>query len=374
MKAVTIAKIARLIVIIAVAIVLAVPTFAGIESMKINDGGFIETDSVYEVTHMTTGDLKSNITEVADGKSGYTIRYGSTIESVPTADSEIDDLVNRVKTAAGDAKTFEAVMMDPDGKVCKQQMIMGSNGLTQYITTGLKLTESLVNMVKIDVSLDSVLYGTRNVISDVVVDRIGDSYRITIPIPYILFATALAGGKDSQLGLSIDIGYNNFFNATFRLDLPMEKFMNSDEGGGGGGIPDIDCKVKSEPHAYAGNNPTEFASVQVQQEIEVDLPEGLTGLSDITASIGDFGGESGGVRIEVNESGKVQLMTDNPEGLVKELMSKVDPDTGELVLKIDSSDPEIPSTFTIEKEYVDSFLSMSDEIIKALETLEMMSS
>ena len=35
MKAVTIAKIARLRVVIAVAVVIAIPTFAGVESMKI---------------------------------------------------------------------------------------------------------------------------------------------------------------------------------------------------------------------------------------------------------------------------------------------------------------------------------------------------
>ena len=361
MKAVTIAKIARLIVVIAVAVVLAIPTFAGFESFQINKGEFIETESVYEVTHMTASDLKSNINEVADGKPNYMIRYGTTIETVPTEDSELDALTERVKTAAGDAKSFEATLMDPDGKVCKQQMIMGSNGLTQYITTGIKLTESMVNMVKIDVSLDSVLFDSRNKISDVIVDRVGDSYRITVPIPYILFATALAGGEQSKLGLSISIDYNNFFNATFRLDLPMEKFMKSGEGGGG--LPDIDCKVKNDPHAYDGNDHT-FDGFTVEQEIEITLPEGLTGLSNITASVGSFGGE-GGVRLEVNDDGKVQMMTDNPEGLVEELKKNINSD-GELVLSIESADPEIPSTFTIEKEYVDSFLAMSDDIIKIL--------
>ena len=367
MKAVTIAKIARLIVVIAVAVVIAIPTFAGVESMKIRTGGeFVETDSVYEVTHMTTDDLKSNINEVADGKPDYKIRYGNTIETVPTVDSEIDDLTARIKTAAGDAKSFEATLLDPEGKVCKQQMIMGSNGLTQYITTGIALTESLVNMVKIDVSLDSVLFDSRNKISDVIVDRIGDSYRITIPIPYILFATALAGGEQSKLGLSIGIEYNNFFTAQFRLDLPMEKFMQSGEGGGG--IPKVDCDVRNDVHKYKGNNEAEFGDVDVHQEIDIKLPEGLTGLSNITASIGGFGTGENGVRLEVNEDGKVQMMTDNPEGLVEELKSNINED-GELVLTIDSTDPEVPKTFTIEKEYVDSFLSMSDDIIKMINAM-----
>ena len=363
MKAVTIAKIARLIVVIAVAVVLAIPTFAGIESFKINQGEFVETESVYDVTHMTSDDLKSNINSVADGKANYTIRYGTTIETVPTDDIELGNLANRIKTAAGDAKSYEATLMDPDGKVCKQQMIMGSNGLTQYITTGIKLTESMVNMVKIDVSLDSVLFDSRNKISDVVVDRIGDSYRITIPIPYILFATALAGGEQSKLGLSISIDYNNFFNATFRLDLPMEKFMKSGEGGGG--IPEIDCKVNRDIKYNGNDDYLKTLDIDVSEEIEVKLPDGFTGLSKITASVGNFGPEGNGVRLEVNENGKVQMMTDNPEGLVKELKNNIN-DDGELVLKIDSADPEIPSTFTIEKEYVDSFLSMSDDIIKIL--------
>ena len=368
MKAVTIAKIARLIVVIAVAVVIAIPTFAGVESMKIRTGGeFVETDSVYEVTHMTMDDLKSNINEVADGKPDYKIRYGNTIETVPTVDSEIDDLTARIKTAAGDAKSFEATLLDPEGKVCKQQMIMGSNGLTQYITTGIALTESLVNMVKIDVSLDSVLFDSRNKISDVIVDRIGDSYRITIPIHYILFATALAGGEQSKLGLSIGIEYNNFFTAQFRLDLPMEKFMQSGEGGGG--IPKVDCNVRNDRHLYDGNDTSgDFDGVYIEQEINIDLPEGLTGLSNITASIGGFGTGENGVRLEVNEDGKVQMMTDNPEGLVEELKSNINED-GELVLKIDSTDPEIPKTFTIEKEYVDSFLSMSDDIIKMINAM-----
>jgi len=363
MKAVTIAKIARLIVVIAVAVVIAIPTFAGVESMRIRTGGeFIETDSVYEVTHMTTDDLKSNINEVTNGNANYKIRYATTVETVPTEESELNDMVARIKAAAGEAKSFEATLLDPDGKVCKQQMIMGSNGLTQYITTGITLTESLVNMVKIDVSLDSVLFDSRNKISDVVVDRIGDAYRITIPIPYIMFATALAGGEQSKLGLSIGIEYNNFFSALFRLDLPMEKFMQSGEGGGG--IPDIDCKVNNNAHAYDGNDPT-YAGVTVEQEIAISLPEGLTGLSNISASVGSFGEDGKGVRLEVNEDGKVQMMTDNPEGLVEELKKNINSD-GELVLNIESADPEVPSTFKIEKEYVDSFLSMSDDIIKML--------
>ena len=367
MKAVPIAKIARLIVIIAVAVVIAIPTFAGVESMQINAGGsFIETDSVYSVAQMTADDLKSNIKEVTDGNSNYKIRYGNAIEVVPTDDTELSTLTTKIKTAAGEDKEYKATLLDPDGKICKQQMIMGSNGLTQYITTGITLTESLVNMVKIDVSLDSVLYESRNKISDVIVDRVEDSYRITIPIPYILFATALAGGEDSKLGLSIGIEYNNFFNVMFRLDLPMEKLMKSGEGGSS--IPPVDCKVNNEAHTYDGNNP-EFAGVSVKQEIEISLPEGLTGLSNITASVGSFGSGENGVRLEVNEDGKVQMMTDNPEGLVEELKKNIDKETGELVLTIDSDDPEIPKSFTIEKEYVDSFLSMSDDIINMINAM-----
>ena len=365
MKAVTIAKIARLIVIIAVGIVLAIPAFAGIESLKVNNGEFVMTESVYEVTHMTSDDLANNIKEVTDGRSGYTICYGNTIgKQVPTSDSDIKTLADEIKAAVpAGAKSFEATLMDPDGKITKQQMIMGSNGLTQYVTTGIKLTESMVNMVKIDVALESVMKTSRYTISNVDVVPVGDQYRITIPIPYVMFATALAGGKETKLGLSIDIEYNNFFNATFKMDLPMSKFIN--DGGSGGGIPDIDCTVTSSPHAYSGNDPS-LSGVTVEQEIEIELPPDLTGLSKITASVGSFGTDDGGVRIEVNESGKVQLMTDNPEGLVKELMDNVDPETGELVLNINSEDPEIPSTFTIEKEYVDSFIAMSGDIIAML--------
>ena len=362
MKAVTIAKIARLIVIIAVAVVIAIPTFAGVESMQINAGGsFIETDSVYSVAQMTADDLKSNIKEVTDGNSNYKIRYGNAIEVVPTDDTELSTLTTKIKTAAGEDKEYKATLLDPDGKICKQQMIMGSNGLTQYITTGITLTESLVNMVKIDVSLDSVLYESRNKISDVIVDRIEDSYRITIPIPYIMFATALAGGEDSKLGLSIGIEYNNFFNVMFRLDLPMEKLMKSGEGGSS--IPEIKCDVIRDVEYDGNDDELKGKGIIVKEEIQVELPEGLTGLSKITAKVGDFGGE-GGVRLEVNEDGKVQMMTDNPKGLVEELTDKIDKETGELVLTIDSEDPEIPKTFTIEKEYVDSFVKMSDVIIK----------
>ena len=76
MKAVTIAKIARIIVIIAVAVIIAIPTYAGIESYKITDGNFMVTDSIYEVGRMSAEDLASNINKVTDGESGYKINYG----------------------------------------------------------------------------------------------------------------------------------------------------------------------------------------------------------------------------------------------------------------------------------------------------------
>ena len=75
MKAVTIAKIARLIVIIAVAIVIAIPTYAGLESYRFNNGEFITTDAVYEVSRMNSDDLASNIKDVTQSEPGYKINY-----------------------------------------------------------------------------------------------------------------------------------------------------------------------------------------------------------------------------------------------------------------------------------------------------------
>ena len=220
-------------------------------------------------------------------------------------------------------------------------------------------------MVKINVTMDSIFQTSRHTISNIEVAPCGDSYKITVPIPYIMFATALAGGNDSKLGLSIDVEYNNFFNATFKMDLPVSKFMSTG-GGGGSVLPEgVTYEVSSEPHPYDGNDTATYGSVEVHQEISGQVPTDLVGLENITASIGNFGGEGNGVRIEVNDTGKIQLMTDNPDGLVEELKSNINED-GELVLNINSDDPSLPSSITIEKEYVDSFIAMSDDIIAIL--------
>ena len=361
MKAVTIAKIARIVVIIAVAVVLAIPTFAGVESMKVNDGEFVMTNSYYNFDQMTKEDLASNINNVTDGNAGYTITYEG------YKSGEFHRYIG-VEVPTTDLVTFAGNMMDdcpddghatlfnPDGSTAKQQTIMGSNGFTQYITTGLKLTGSMVNMVKPSVSLDSVIYGTRNTISNAEIVPDGDSYRITIPIPYLLFATAMAGGEDAKIGLSIGIVYNSFFSAKFRLDLPLSKFIDT-AGGGSVELPSYSVKkgTDTDPIYYDGNNPSEYGGTEIKQEITIDAG-GLSGLSETTVKLGSFGTDDGGIIIEVNDDGKIQIMSDK-ENLVDALQSARE-DDGSLVIDIGGSDPVV-----VDAEQMDSLLSMLDELI-----------
>ena len=374
MKAVTIAKIARLIVIIAVIVVLAIPTFSGLESYRVNDGEFVMTNSIYELDCMTADDLSNNIKDAMGDGEGYTISYGSVIgKPVPSDNAGRDALAAEIKTAA--TPGMKATLMDPEGNIAKQMTIMGSgDGYTQYIFTGLKLTVSMVNTFTPTISLESVINGTRNKISDVEITKFEDSFGIKMEIPYLLFGTALAAsminGDAAKIGMSIGIEYNSFFTMNLKLDLPLKDMIQ-------GFNPEIDpstvVKVKTAeegqpPITYPGTNPA-YTGLELTQEVEVDV-SGFSGVSDLisddfAATIGDFGAD-GGMRIEVGSDGKVHFMADQDK-LVDALMNSREED-GSLIIHVDgSSDPIV-----ITAEQFDSFYSMADQFIDMAIALNLM--
>ena len=364
MKAVTIAKIARLVVIIAVGIVIAIPTFAGIESFKFSNGDFVTTDAVYDVDRMTADDLASNIKDNTKGEAGYKINYGTVIgRDVPADEAAVDALASDIKTAAGTSTDFTATLLDKDGKIVKQQMIMWTQGFTQYMTMGLRLGGSMVKMVTPSVSLDSVINGHRVTISNAEVESAGDAYKITIPIPYLVFAAAMADGEHARVGVSIGINYNSFFDATFRLNLPISKFVNNFGGGSEVKLPSYTTNKAEEGstftyHSEKAGSP--YEGVEVKQEIKIDA-SGLPGVSDLATSfseikIGNFGGEGGGLIVEVNDEGKIQIVSDS-DYLVDALKNSREED-GSLKIDIGGEEPVV-----VEKEQMDSLISMFDELI-----------
>ena len=353
MKAVTIAKIARLIVIFSILIVLAIPAFAGVESFKVTKGDFVGTDSVYEMKYMTTSDLSSNIKDVVDDREGYRISYGK-VMSREVDPADIDSLAAEIKAAIPDGK---ATLMDPEGKICKQQTIMGSSETEykQYIFTGLKLTGSMVNMVKLSGTLDSVINGVKNVISPIHITPNGDSYTLMIEVPYLLFAAALAAGNDAKVGLSLGIEYNSFFTMEMSLALPIKDFT------GGTELP-VSYKVipkNGETAYYSGSDHT-YDGLEIKQELDIDASKfsGIEGFSSINASIGNFGSGEGGIRLEVDDEGKVKVMADK-ENLIDAFNSARN-DDGSLDINVEGESQPIH----IEKSDLDSLLSMSDELIK----------
>ena len=371
MKAVTIAKIARLIVIIAVAVVIAIPTYAGIESFKITDGDFMSTDAIYEVNRMSGADLATNINKVTEGETGYKISYGSVFgEDVPANVTDTSDVITHMKDAAAAAalegKTIRATLLNPDVSIAKQDMIMWMNGFTQYMTVGVKLGGSLVNMVKLSASLDSVINGSKVVISDVDMEPAGDAYRMTIPMPYLVFAAAMADGAHSKVGISIGINYNGFFDATFRMDFPVEKIMKSFSGGEEVVLPTYETKKAAEGETFIyeskkAGSPHE--GVEVKQEIDINA-KGVPGVADILTeygageiSIGSFGEEGGGLIIEVSDEGDIQIVSDK-DYLLDALESSRE-DDGSLIINVE----DLPEPVVVEKEQVDSLLEMFDELM-----------
>lgn len=354
MKAVTIAKIARLIVIIAVGLVIAVPTFAGVESMKVSNGELVMTDSVYEVSCMSANDIATNIKGVTNGDVGYTINYGNVVgRTVPTSDSDLETLGGEIKAAVPDGT---ATLVKPDGSVAKQQMITGTEGFTTYMFTGLKLSGSLVNTLTPTISLESAIGEFSNKkISDVDITKTDDSYRIKIKIPYILFATAVAAGEDSKIGLRIGIDYNSFFNFTFRMNVPVSKFVGTIAGSGGGSIDLPEYEILSDT-TYSGLEPS-LAGTPIKEGIKVEINDIISLDENVSASVGDFGG-TGGIRFEVDSTnGTVQLLSDQ-EDLIDALESARNED-GSLTINVDGHDP-----IEISAEDVESLMAMSDDLLE----------
>ena len=360
MKAVTIGKIARLLIIVAVVVILAIPTIAGVESFKISGMDLVETGAVYELDCMTDNDLANNINNVTDGKSGYTI-VAETKEGVKTSPVGVPTNSTDLRTLATDIKTNfvggKATLLDADGNVAKQQTITGSDGLTQYVFTGIKLTGSLVNMVTPTVALESVIYDARTTISDVEMQKTDDSYRIKIKIPYILFATAIAAGENSKIGIAIGIEYNSFFDVKVRMDMPLSRFFDT-ASGGTIELPtySVEKSTPESPITYQGTDHT-YDGLQIQEQITVTAKD-LTGLEKMSASIGSFGNTDGGIRLEVNDEGEIMVMSDKED--IIEAFESAREDDGSLIINLDDgSDPIV-----VESEQIDSLLSMVDELLE----------
>jgi len=363
MKAVTIGKIARLLIIVAVVVILAIPTFAGIESFKIKGGAdFVGTEAIYELGCMTESDLATNIEDVTNGESGYTIvaetESGKKSSPIVVPTKDLEDFAAGIKSTYGNGTV---TLLKPDGTVATQQTIMGRNGMTQYVYTGVKLTESLVNMVNLKVALESVIYEKRSTISDVQMDKREDSYRIKIEIPYILFATALADGAHSKIGIAIGVDYNSFFDVKVRMDMPLERFV-SNASGGEVHLPSCEIKkaTSEDPITYDGDKP-EYKELPIQEEIVVNTGDlDLSGIEGTGVTIGGFGETDGGVRLEVRENGTIKVMTDDTAGLVEAFKQSREED-GSLIINLDGGDDPI----VVEPEQMDSLLSMVDELLAA---------
>ena len=348
MKAVTIAKITRWVVIIAVVIVLAIPTYGGAQSLQINGGEFVSTESVYELNCMSSKELATNIMDVTNGGSGYTIAYGSVAgRAVPTAQSEVETMATEIKAAEPNGK---ATLMKPDGSIAKQMMIMGSGteigDYSQYIFTGLKLSGTMVDTITPTVTMDSYIGGVKNKISDVEIEKTSDSYRLKMKIPYVLMGAAIVR-QDARVGITVGMQYSNFFDFTISMSLSVDKIT----AGSGASITPPEVK-KDVP--YSGSNHS-YDGVNITQEVDFTAP--VSGVPQVAGGVGSFGSGDGGVRLEVEADGSMKLMSDK-ENLLDALQSAREPD-GSLTINLDGGE-----TYKINGEQVDSLMSMYGELIK----------
>lgn len=341
MKAATTAKIARLIIVIAIVVILAIPTYAGIQSFSMNNGELIATDATYELDCMSEEDIKRNLKNAISGddgslNEGFTVSYGSVIgKPVPNDESGLALLAHALKISGEDYAT----VLDKEGKIVKQQSITGNNTVSLYIYTGLKLTTAAVNTVTPTVSLNTNIHGEPSKISDVLISKEDDSYRIRIEIPLILVATSLAA-KNPNINLWLTIDYNSFFTMDIALDVPLSMFTSS------GSMPKLTTEVKS-GETYDGVKTTQ--SVELSSDVaNMSLLEG----KNIT--IGDYNGTEGGVKVKV-DGDKVIVMADKEE-IVEALKSSCNPD-GTLTVQCDGK------TYTMPAEMTASLINISGKVI-----------
>lgn len=344
MKAVTVAKIARMMIIFIVLVVLAVPTFGGIESMRLNGGEFVATEARYQLDCMTADDLANNMINASVTDGGYTVSYGDVVgREVPTYDADIESLAEDIMTQTGGEGT--ATLLGPDGKIVKQKMITGLKDYTQYVFTGLRLTGSMVNSVNPSISLVSDLNGVINRISDVEVTKTKDSFLIKLEIPFILVAPAMAG-EDARINLNIGIDYMEFFSMEVTVGMPASDLVGEDHS--------FEFHVNSGGE-YGGSN-GEYAGTELIQTIDINLDMG--NIPETGMTIGGFGGSDGGIRIEVDSSGNVKIMSDK-EGIVDALEGSRNPD-GTLTVRLDGEEP-----YVVSKKNVDSLMSMVSVLVES---------
>ena len=163
----------------------------------------------------------------------------------------------------------------------------------------------------------------------------------------------MADGEHARVGVTVGINYNSFFDAKFRLDLPVSKLIN-DFGGGSSQVelPSYEAtKAKEgETFTYHSNKGegTKYDGVEIKQEIAIDA-SGIPGVETLAGqyseiSIGNFG-DTGGIIIEVSEDGKIQVASDN-DYLLDALENAREEDGS---LKIDIGEPE---PIVVDKEQI----------------------
>lgn len=317
MKAVTISKIARVIIAISVAIIIAIPVYGGLQSFQMSGTDFVEVESEYELANMTESNLKSNISNVIGDSNDYKIVYGNTIESVKA--SNLNVLVAKIKSSGAETAT----LLDADGKIATQDIIVGSNGMSQYIYTGLKLSSGLIKSVTPTVDINAKTPNGTNKISNVEFDAMEDKYNIAIELPMVAVASALY--LNSSINLDVGIEYGVFFKANIQMDLPAEMFRSDD-------MPPMPTPVIS------------------PDKKSIELDTGIALPENIDAKVGD-------VSIKVTTGGSIDVKSTDAS-IVDSLRASLEKD-GQLVLNVEGKDP-----ITIKKDTAESLIDMLDQIIK----------
>ena len=216
MKTATIARIIRILVLVAIAVVISLPVASVWQDNGSDDPVIgLATPVIYPLEVVGPESMADSLKDIVANNDGCVLCYGD--QEVKVSESNLA----AVCTMASLYGKGDAVLRNADGDVILiDDMLTYDNAVASYMTLGLTMPDRMVDAIDVKVGMNAV-YGSEG---DMVplpfeTERFDKGTMITICVPYLIMA--MTSAFDHSMGLAIDVSYMGLIDVS--VDIPSDE-------------------------------------------------------------------------------------------------------------------------------------------------------
>lgn len=216
MKTATIARIVRVLVLVAISVVIALPA----ASMWYDGNGEeptmgIATPVIYPLEVVGPEDMAESLRDIIAYNEGCVLCYG---------DQEIQVNKGNIVAVCTMASLYgkgDAVLKGDDGRtVVIDDVLTFGNAIASYTNVGITMPEKMVDAIGIDARMN-IVYGSEGAVVPLPFEtgRFDQGVTISVCTPYVVMA--MASAFDHCIELTVDVSYMGIVEVS--VDIPSER-------------------------------------------------------------------------------------------------------------------------------------------------------